>query len=43
MLYLLSREKSADIDVTDLVRKQVTQEDVKLIERLIEAEGKWES
>lgn len=41
VLHLLSREDSADPGhVTDLVRQQVTQEDVKLIETLIEAEGK---
>lgn len=41
VLYLLSKKKDAEIDVTDLVRQQVNQEDVKLIETLIEAEGKW--
>lgn len=41
VLHLLSRDDSADTGhVTDLVRQQVTQEDVKLIETLIEAEGK---
>ncbi|KAK7746854.1 hypothetical protein SLS53_002042 [Cytospora paraplurivora] len=41
VLHLLSRESEAAADVTDIVRQQVTQEDVKLIEKLIEAEGKW--
>ncbi|ROW16939.1 hypothetical protein VPNG_01048 [Cytospora leucostoma] len=41
VLHLLSRESEATADVTDIVRQQVTQEDVKLIEKLIEAEGKW--
>lgn len=40
VLYLLSREE-ATANVTDIVRQQVTQEDVKLIEKLIEAEAKW--
>lgn len=39
VLFLLAREKSADGDVRDIVRKQVTQMDVKLIEKLIEEEG----
>lgn len=41
VLHLLSREENSEVNVTDIVRQQVTQEDVKLIERLIEAEGKW--
>lgn len=41
VLHLLSKEDNAEVDVTDLVRQQVTQEDVKLIEKLIEAEQKW--
>ncbi|KAJ4424463.1 hypothetical protein N0V82_000787 [Gnomoniopsis sp. IMI 355080] len=41
VLYLLSKKEDADIDVTDLVRQQVTQQDVKLIENLVQAEGKW--
>ncbi|KUI60622.1 Protein HIT1 [Cytospora mali] len=40
VLHLLSKEE-ATANVTDIVRQQVTQEDVKLIEKLIEAEGKW--
>lgn len=45
VLHLLSRGAGAGAeaaaDVTDIVRQQATQEDVKLIEKLIEAEGKW--
>lgn len=41
VLYLLSKQKDTEVDVTDLVRQQVTQQDVKLIENLIETEGKW--
>lgn len=40
VLHLLSKEE-ATANVTDIVRQQVTQEDVKLIEKLIEAEAKW--
>lgn len=40
VLHLLSREE-ATANVTDIVRQQVTQEDIKLIEKLIETEGKW--
>lgn len=39
VLFLLAREKNAEGDVRDIVRKQVTQMDVKLIEKLIEEEG----
>ncbi|CAN8103613.1 unnamed protein product [Discula destructiva] len=42
VLYLLAKEEDTEVDITDLMRKQATQEDVKLIEKLIEAEGKWE-
>lgn len=44
VLHLLSRkdeQERAAMHVTDLVRQQVTQEDVKLIEKLMETEGKW--
>lgn len=41
VLHLLSKENDAEVHVTDLVRQQVTQEDVKLIEKLIEAEQSW--
>lgn len=39
VLHLLARDDQED--VTDLLRQQVTQEDVKLIEKLIEAEAKF--
>lgn len=39
VLHLLSREKEDPGHVTDLIRQQVTKEDVKLIEKLIEAEA----
>lgn len=39
VLHLLSREKPGH--VTELVRQQVTQEDMKLIEKLIEAERRF--
>lgn len=41
VLHLLSKEKNADVNVTELVRQQVTQEDVKLIEKLFETENEW--
>lgn len=40
VLYLLAKKNDSEVDVTDLVRQQVTKEDVKLIEQLIEAEAK---
>ncbi|KAF3766227.1 hypothetical protein M406DRAFT_346225 [Cryphonectria parasitica EP155] len=41
VLHLLAREEDVKVNVTDLVRQQVTQEDVKLIEDLMKAEEKW--
>lgn len=41
ILHLLSKEDSAKVDITDLVRREVTQEDIKLIEELMAAESKW--
>lgn len=41
VLFLLAKEKNVDVDVTDLVRRQVTQQDVKLIEQLIEEESNF--
>lgn len=42
VLHLLARERDKnEVGVTDVVRQQVTQEDVKLIEKLVEAESKW--
>lgn len=42
VLYLLSKKDSADVAVTDVVREQVSQEDAKLIEQLIEAEANFQ-
>lgn len=43
VLYLLGKErdKAAGVDITDQLRKQLTQQDIKMIEQLTEEESKW--
>lgn len=40
VLHLLSEQDKSAVDVTDMIRQQAAQDDVKLIEELIEAEQK---
>lgn len=41
VLYLLSNKHNTDVHVTDVVREQVSKEDVQLIEQLIQAEANF--
>lgn len=40
VLHLLSKQEATG-GITDMMREQVMQQDVQLIERLMEAESKW--